>query len=162
MFTSLHDQLAEIGKACDERDIAVFGASSWGEFTRDGIELDSISVLLLDIPKECFYLRMDHLRGGDEETVTQAVAREALDRFDDPVMMLLISDLRTRGEAILQTLEQLLGPEAQVAGAGAGNTSITEPSHVFTADTQSPRRWRSLNSKGDFHHALPSVRRASL
>ncbi len=139
VFTSLHDQLAEIGQICDERDIAVFGASSWGEFTRNGIELDSISVLLLDIPRESFYLRMDHLVGGDEELVSQAVAREALDRYDNPVMMLLISDLRTRGEAILQTLEQQLGPEAQVAGAGAGNTSITEPSHVFTADTRSAR-----------------------
>jgi len=148
VFTSQHERLTDIGQAFDQHGVAVFGASSWGEFTRGGIELDSISVLLLDIQKDSFYLRLDHLEGGDEETTTETVVRQALDRFDDPVIMLLISDLRTRGEAILKTFELLLGPTAQVAGAGAGNTSISDPSHVFTATGISSRGMLTLVMDG--------------
>lgn len=139
VFTSLHEKLSDIAQSLKDHGIAVFGASSWGEFTREGIELGSISLLLLDLPEDSFYLRMDDLEGGDEEAVAEDVAREALDRFSDPLILLLISDLRTRGEAILQTYEQVLGSTAQVAGAGAGKTAVSEPSHVFTAGHVSER-----------------------
>lgn len=148
VFSSLHDDVSSIGQELARHRIATFGASAWGEFARTGIELESIAVLLLDMPEDCFYLRMEHLEGREEETVTQSIADEALARFDQPAVMVLISDLRTRGEVILETFEEAFGPEAEVAGAGAGKTRIHEPTYVFTSETQSDRGMLTLVMDG--------------
>ena len=139
MFCSLSRDIRTISQDLKGRGVAVFGASAWGEFARDGIERGSITILLLDIPADSFCLRLDELTGGDEEEATRAVAAEARERFERPVIMLLISHLETRGEAILETFEEELGAEVEVAGAGAGHTLITDPTYVFTNDAMSER-----------------------
>ena len=158
IFSSLFDKTPEIGAYLDGRGIAVFGASSWGEFAREGIERGSTSILLLDLPRESFYVRLDELEGGDEEAIAESVAVEAQARFEKPAMMILISDLRTRGEAILETFERVLGDSAEVAGAGAGMTAVNEPSRVFTSDRISPRALLSLVIDG---HSIRMITRAA-
>ncbi|MEQ9103359.1 MAG: FIST N-terminal domain-containing protein [Rhodothermales bacterium] len=149
VFSSLPDEIRTIGRYLQDHGVAVFGASSWGEFTRHGIETGSIAILLLDVPQECFYLRLEPLEGGDEEDVTRSVATEALARYRNPVIMALISDLRTRGEAILETFEDVLGDDAELAGAGAGMPSVNDPSYVYTADAESSRGILTLVIDGD-------------
>lgn len=149
VFTSLPEQIPEVYQILHARGIAVFGASSWGEFARDGVELGSMSVLLLDMPESCFYLRLDELSGGDEEAVTASVAEETLNRFAKPVVMVLFSDLRTNGEDILKTFEKVLGDDAEVAGGGAGTTAANQPSYVFTGEASSRRGMLTMVIDGD-------------
>ena len=144
VFSSLRDELEEMNAFLKRLGITVFGASSWGEFARGGIERGSTTILLLDLSREAFYLRLDELEGGDEEAATTLVAEEALSRFDKPLVLALISNLETRGEAILETFESILGDEAHVAGAGAGTNSVQDPSYVFTNETVSSRGLLSL------------------
>lgn len=152
VFSSLRDDLNEMLAYLHANRIQVFGASSWGEFARDGIERGSTAMLLLDLSEDFFYLRLDALEGGDEEKVTAQVAREAQDRFEKPVILVLISDLRTRGEAILETFEEVLGHAVHVAGAGAGTNSVQDPSYVFNAETVSSRGLLTLVMDGDRVH----------
>lgn len=152
VFCSLRDLIPEMSAFMSDHGIAVFGASSWGEFTRDGIERGSISVLLLDLPRESIFLSLEQLDGGDEEAAAERVARRAMERFENPALMVLISDLRTRGEAIVHTLEDVIGDGAQVAGAGAGTNSVTDPSYVFTRDVISNRGLLALIIDGSRVH----------
>lgn len=149
IFSSLWDEVREVCKLLKDREIEVFGASSWGEFTSEGIERESISILLLDLPRDFFYVRMDELEGGDEEVVTAEVAAEAVSRFEQPRILVMISDLRTRGEAILETLEKELGRTVEVAGAGAGTNSVAIPSSVFTSTNVSTRAMLTLVMDGN-------------
>jgi hypothetical protein len=144
VFSSLLDEVQKLEAHLGQYGIAIFGASSWGEFARDGIERGSISTLFLDLSPDYFYVRLDELEGGDEEAVKESVAREAMSRFERPVTMVLISDLRTRGEAILETFEAVVGKQAEVAGAGAGTTSVDEHSHVFSSKGISSRGMLTL------------------
>lgn len=152
VFCSLRDLIPEMSAFLSDHGIALFGASSWGEFTRDGIERGSISVLLLDLPTESFYLSLEQLDGGDEEAAAERIACRAMERFENPALMVLISDLRTRGEAIVHTLERVIGDGAQVAGAGAGTNSVQDPSYVFTRDVISDRGMLSLIIDGNRVH----------
>ncbi|NQV74003.1 FIST C-terminal domain-containing protein [bacterium] len=149
IFSSFRDDISKLGIFLKHRGIAMFGASSWGEFTREGVELDSVSALFLDLSTDYFHLQLNTLEGGDEERVAASVARAATERFGNPVFMILISDLETRGEAILKTFEEVLGPDAQVAGAGAGRDSLNSPSFVFNTDTICHRGFLTLIIDGD-------------
>jgi hypothetical protein len=88
--------------------------------------------MLLDMPSDAFYLRLDHFGDHQEEEVSAEIANEALERYSNPSFFVLTSDLRTRSEEILETFESILGPEAIVVGAGAGQDIIDKINNVFT------------------------------
>ncbi len=63
--------------------------------------------------------------------------------------MVLTSDLQTRSEEILETFEAVIGSEASVVGAGAGQDVIDRPNYVFTNDQISPKGMVTLVMDGN-------------
>jgi len=149
LFMGLNHDASEVGNAFSDNDIQLFAGNSWGEFTGGNIVNQTIAVMLLDLAPDAFYIRLDHFGDQDEEEVTAVVANDALERFAHPALMIVTSDLKTRSEEILETFESILGPEAIVVGAGAGQDILDLKNNVFTNDEISHKGMATLVLDGD-------------
>ena len=116
-FMGVKFDIASVQKTFRKHDVALFGASSWGEFTEGDIQDGTIAVLLLDLDAGSFDIRLDHFEGGDEASVTTGVAKYAQEQFDNPFFMVLTANLQTDMEAVLKVFESTIGPKVELAGA---------------------------------------------
>lgn len=139
VFMGIRHDRSRVQQAFARHGISVFGSSSWGEFTEGDIRDGTIAVLLMDMARDRFDLRVDDFEPGDETKVTAQVVQAARERFERPSFMVLTADLRTNGEAIVHTFESLLGPEVELAGAGAGMDLLNQENFAFTEERHTVR-----------------------
>ena len=120
VFSSIVHDLEELKTAFAEFDIDVFGATSSGEITNDGIHEDSISVMLLEISRDAYRL---NVFDGEEKTsneVGQEVGNWIKTVYNNPASMLMSAGLRADGEQIVKGITfgksmHIIGCRIQVA-----------------------------------------------
>ena len=134
VFSSIFYDLEELKTVFTEFDIDVFGATSSGEITNDGIHEDSISVMLLEISRDAYRLKVFDGKGKTSSEVGQAVGKWAKTIFEDPAFMLMSAGLRANGEQIVKgiiyTTERQVPLFGCLAGAGDPLTQL-EDTFVF-------------------------------
>ena len=77
VFASVKQDLEAISKMFDNAGIVVFGATTNGEFTGEGITEKSVAVLLLDINRDYFTIQFSELSEHNYRQTTQSIAKKS-------------------------------------------------------------------------------------
>jgi len=133
----------------EARDIAVFGATSNGEFIDGELSSGAIAVLLLDLPQSAFYMDTHELSEGAEFGISAQAAQQAKERFTNPVFFLTASHVETNAEALLRGIESIIGVDANVFGATAGMNMENHSSSVASCGRVMDRGMIILVMDGD-------------
>ena len=139
VFLSVKQDRDAISKMFDKAGIVVFGVTTNGEFTGEGITEKSVAVLLLDINPDYFTVQFSELSEENYRQTTQAIAKKALEKFAHPAFLIAGSNLETDAEELLHGFEDIIGMQVNVCGGMAGDDFSFSEQFVFTNGQSSNR-----------------------
>ena len=137
IFCSVSQDRMEISKLLDAEDIAIYGATSNGEFIDEVTEKLSTAIMLLDIKKEHFRIYFEELPEKNYREKTQGIARLAQETFSSPTFLIAGSHLETDAEQFLFGFEDVVGKHVNVYGCMAGDDYALTDQFVFTNGKES-------------------------
>lgn len=136
VFISIQQDRSAITDLLNEKDIAVFGATSAGEFIDEEISQAGIAILLLEMKKTDFTILLQSYEGQDMVAVGKAMGEEALTHFSNPSFLVCNSMvLQTRfidGRALIDGLEAAAGRNITLWGGNAGDDRRYKHTLVFS------------------------------
>ena len=138
VFISVSMDRKAVVELLDTRNILVFGCTTNGEFVDDITSKNAAAILLLDTNKEYFQIYMEEYPAKNYREVGQRTARKAKEQFDQPAFLIGISDPSADGEEVLRGIEDIVGPEVNAFGGGAGDDYAFSNTYVFTNHKDSP------------------------
>ncbi len=109
VFLSLKQDRGAICELLDKQEIAVFGATSNGEFIDEELGKESVVMLLLDINRSYFTLLFDEFPEKNYRKVAQGLAKKALAKFTNPSFFVAGSHMETDAEQLLFGFEDVVG-----------------------------------------------------
>jgi len=137
-FISKSQDRTAITDLLDEKNIAVFGCTTNGEFIDEVPEKASAAILLLDINKEYFQVYFEEYPEKNYREVARGIAQKAKARFAEPAFLIGISNAAADGEEILRGIEEVAGSEVTAFGGAAGDDYQFTETIVFTNKKESP------------------------
>jgi hypothetical protein len=139
VFVSIKQDRNAICKILDDAGIAIFGATTNGEFTEKDIGIESVAIMLLDMKREYFQLFFEEYPEKNYREVAASAANKTLERFSHPAFLISGSHMETDAEQLLFGFEDIIGRQVNIYGGMAGDDfSFTEPI-VFTNGQESNR-----------------------
>ena len=132
VFLSIAQDRDAVCKVFDDQDIAIYGATTNGEFIDSDIEKESIAVLLMDMNRAYFNVYFDEYQDKDPREASQGIAKEALRSFSKPAFLIAGSNLETDAEQLLFGFEDVIGKQVNVYGGMAGDDYLFTDQFVFT------------------------------
>jgi len=139
VFLSVKQDRNAISKVLDQAGIAVYGVTTNGEFTGDGITKESVAILLLDMNPDFFTILFSEFTENNYRQTTQAFAQKALEKFPHPSFLITGSNLETDAEELLHGFEDIIGLNANIWGSMAGDDFRFTEQFVFTNGQSSNR-----------------------
>jgi hypothetical protein len=139
VFLSVQQDRDAISNMFDKAGIVVFGVTTNGEFTGEGITEKSIAILLLDINPNYFNIQFSELSEENCRQTTQAIAKKALEKFAHPAFLIAGSNMETDAEELLHGFEDIVGMQVNVCGGMAGDDFSFKEQFVFTNGQSSNR-----------------------
>lgn len=137
VFISITQDRKIITSMLDKEGIAIFGATTEGEFTEEGVYSGSTAILLLDMNPEFFKIEMkDHSDGSAIES-GRYIGNFGLSNFSQPAFIISGSNIDTPGELIMEGLLEVVNEHTKVVGGMAGDDKHLEGNCVFTNDRES-------------------------
>lgn len=132
VFISIKQDWNAIRNLLDKKEIAVFGATTSGEFIDGDIEEGSIVMMLLDMNPE--YFKLAFLETGEQTTQENAIQLGEIGKktFKNPAFIIASGWLSTDGEHIVEGITQGFGKDVTIFGGMAGDDLILEGPLVFT------------------------------
>jgi len=132
VFLSIKQDWKAISNILSKREIAVFGATTAGEFIGGDIEEGSIAMMLLNINPEHF--RIQFLETGEHTTHENAmqIGIAGKNTFNNPAFIIASGWLHIDGEKIIEGIIEGFGNEVTVFGGMAGDDLAMQGPLVFT------------------------------
>jgi hypothetical protein len=137
VFLSLKQDRDAVCTILDAENILVYGATSNGEFTEDGVIEGSIAILLLDINPAYFGVLFEEYPEKNFRDVTRGMASRALKKFAHPAFLIAGSHVETDAEELLHGFEDVIGKHVNVFGGIAGDDFSFSDQYVFTNNKSS-------------------------
>ena len=136
VFLSVKQDRDSISTILDNQGIAIFGATTAGEFIDGNIGKESVAILLLDMPHSHFKVYLGNYGEEQPQRLAKAMAEKALQQFKHPAFILslglnVMADVGF-GESIIRSVESVTGPDVIIWGGGAGDDFDFKGSHVFS------------------------------
>jgi hypothetical protein len=132
VFLSMKQDRDEICKVLDNEGIAIFGATTNGEFIDESLGKESVAILLLDINKNYFRMFFEEFPEKNYREITKNIALKAKERFASPAFLIAGSNMETNAEELLFGFEDILGKEVNVFGGMSGDDYAFTEQFVFT------------------------------
>jgi hypothetical protein len=132
VFASVKQDRTALCKILDDAGISIYGVTSHGEFTGEGISAGEIALLLLDIDPAYFSIFLEEFTGNNYRQTSKMLTSKALEKFAHPCFLIAGSNLNTDAEEMLHGFEDILGKEVNVNGGMAGDDFVFRQSFVFT------------------------------
>jgi hypothetical protein len=139
VFLSMKQDRDAITAMLDKEGIAVFGATTNGEFIDEELGKGSIAILLLDMNPDYFKIFFTEYPEKNYREVAGEIARKAQDIFLHPAFLLSGSHMETDAEQLLFGIEDVIGKQVNVYGGMAGDDYAFTEQFVFTNHTSSNR-----------------------
>jgi hypothetical protein len=139
VFLSVKLDRMAIADVFDQHGLAIFGATTSGEFIDEVTEKEQAAVLLLDIKKEHFDLYLDEFPERNYREVAKGIALKAADKYKKPAFLISASHIETDAEQLLFGFEDALGKDVNVFGGMASDDYTFTEQFVFTNGMQSNR-----------------------
>jgi len=139
VFMSVKQDRDAVCAILDDAGIAIFGATTHGEFTEKEIGKESVAIMLLDMNREYFHLYFEEFPDKNYREVAAAMANKSLERFAHPAFLISGSHMETDAEQLLFGFEDIIGRQINIYGGMSGDDfSFTRPV-VFTNGKESNR-----------------------
>lgn len=137
VFLSVSQDRHAICRILDEADIAIFGATTNGEFIDEVTEKGSVAMLLLDINPDYFRVFFEEYRQKKYRETARLIAQKAKESFSKPAFLLAASNMETDAEQLLYGFEDVVGKDVNAFGGMAGDDFSFTQSFVFTNSLES-------------------------
>jgi hypothetical protein len=137
VFLSVSQDRKAIGKLLDAHGIAIFGATTSGEFIDEVTEKGTVVMLLLDIKKDHFQIYLDEYPGKNYRETARSIAQKANAIFSKPAFLISGSHMETDAEQLLFGFEDIVGTEVNVFGGMASDDYTFTEQFVFTNGKES-------------------------
>lgn len=137
VFISVKQDRKVIGDLLDNMNIDIIGATSCGEFI-DGHQSEGECVMLLfDLPKADYTILLEDIGERTQADAASNLARMALQKFNIPAFILCTTFLAVdgralEGETLMRSIEDVVGPQANIFGGMAGDDISFTGTYVFT------------------------------
>ena len=139
VFLSVAQNRNAICQILDEKNIAIFGATTHGEFIDDQLAKESAAILLMDLDPEYFSILFSEYPEKNYREVARSIAKEAQQLISNPTFLMTFSHLETDAEQLLFGFEDIIGKDVNVFGGGAGDDYNFSEQFVFTNNQSSNR-----------------------
>lgn len=137
VFISIEQDRKPIVSMLDKKGIDIFGASTVGEFTEEGIDTGSIVLFLLDINPDSFKIAIKDHADGSAINSGRYIGNVGLTTFKRPAFIISGSNINTPGELIMKGLLEVVDERTTVIGGMAGDDNQQSRNCVFTNDQES-------------------------
>ena len=139
VFLSMKQNRDAICELLDKQEIAIYGATTSGEFIDEDLGKESIAMLLLDINPDYFTILFDEFTEKNYRQVAQALAKQAVAKITNPSFLVAASHMETDAEQLLFGFEDTVGKQVNVFGGMAGDDYAFQEQYVFTNNKSSNR-----------------------
>jgi len=136
-FLSIAQDRKAITQLLDTKNIAVFGATTNGEFISEDTEKGSVAILLLDINKDYFKIYLEDYPEKNYREIAKGIAKKAKKEFEKPAFLIAASHLETDAEQLLFGFKDIIGKHVNVFGGMAGDDYSFTNQFVFTNGKES-------------------------
>ncbi len=137
VFLSVKQDRKAVCKILDDAGIAIFGATTHGEFTGEGVTAGQIAIMLLDINPAYFTIFFEEFSEKNYRETTQSIAKKSLGYFNNPSFLIAGSNLNTDAEELLHGFEDIIGKQVNVFGGMAGDDFAFKEQFVFNNNNES-------------------------
>ena len=138
-FISLKQDRDAICALLDKEGIAIFGASTHGEFIDEELEKGSFAILLLDINPSYFTILFAEYPEKNYREVASEIAKKAKNLFPHPAFLISASHMETDAEQLLFGFEDVVGKQVNVYGGMAGDDYAFQEQFIFTNNKSTNR-----------------------
>ncbi len=135
VFLSAMNEIEAICSLLDKEGIAIFGATTFAEFTEQDAENTGIAVLLLDINPAYFKIVLKDNGEGSGYEIGCQIGETGIKTFTNPAFIISSANYKIHGALIIQGMVEKAGANVSIVGGKAGDL-ITMEGKVFT-NTQS-------------------------
>ena len=139
VFLSVSQDRKAICELLDARDIAIFGATTSGEFIDEVTEKGTTVMLLLDMKKDHFQIYFDEYPEKNYRETASGIAKKAKTLFSTPAFLIAGSHMETDAEQLLFGFEDVVGKDVNVYGGMASDDYTFTEQFVFTNGKESSR-----------------------
>ena len=139
VFLSIKQDWKAISDMLSKKEIAVFGATTSGEFIDGDIEEGSIVLMLLDMNTD--YFKSMFLETGQLSTLENAklIGIKGKNTFKNPAFLIVSGWLTEEGENIIEGITEGFGDDVTIFGGMAGDDLSLSGPMVFTKDKSSDK-----------------------
>ena len=137
VFLSVSQDRKAICKLLDAKGIAIFGATTSGEFIDEETEKESAVILLLDINKDYFQIYLDEYPERNYRETSRGIAQKAKTKYAKPAFLISGSHMETDAEQLLFGFEDVVGKDVNVYGGMASDDYTFTEQFVFTNGKES-------------------------
>ena len=135
VFLSAMNEIEAVCSLLDKDGIAIFGATTFAEFTEQDAENAGIAVLLLDINPAYFKIVFKENEEGSGYQMGCHIGETGIKAFVNPAFIISTANYKTPGDPIIQGMVEKAGADVTIVGGKAGEMVDME-GKVFT-NTQS-------------------------
>ncbi len=139
VFLSVSQDRKAISGLLDRHGIAIFGATTSGEFIDEETEKGTVVMLLLDIKKDHFQIYLEEFPDKNYRETASGIASKAQAKFERPAFLISGSHLETDAEQLLFGFEDAIGKDVNVYGGMASDDYTFTEQFVFTNGKESNR-----------------------
>ena len=137
VFLSVSQDRNAICEILDKAGIAIFGATTNGEFINDEVAKNSTAIVLLDIKREHFMLLFEEFQSGNLTEAAESIAKKSRETFKKPALLMAASNVQNDVEEIIKGFENILGKELNLFGGMAGDDYTFTEQFVFSNQVSS-------------------------
>lgn len=138
-MVSLQMDRGILSKILTDQDIAVFGATTNGNFTGKDIDLAASSILLLEINPDYFTILIAGYPGKNYREVAAGMAAKALEKIKNPAFLIAGSHIETDAEQLLLGFADIAGENVNIHGCMAGDNFTFKDQYVFSGGQETDR-----------------------
>ncbi|MBI1342033.1 MAG: hypothetical protein GC171_03755 [Terrimonas sp.] len=120
VFLTDVEEINPVAAVLDAAAITIFGASTSDKFNEEGIDPDSIIVLLMDMNPAYFKLVLKDYNAAAVYEAASEVGTAGKNAFDHPAFIISTVDIKIPGEAMIKGLTDKAGMGVTVIGGVAG------------------------------------------
>lgn len=137
VFLSIKQDREVICKLLDNERIAIFGATTAGEFTDGEIGDGTAAIMLLDLNPLYFKVIFEETGDKDTKEIAKHFGAAGMQTFSNPAFIIASGGIGTDGEMIIRGIEEVVGHDVTIFGGMAGDDFTMTGTFVFTNNKSS-------------------------
>ena len=131
VFLSAMNEIEAVCSVLDKEGIAIFGATTFAEFTEQDAENTGVAVLLLDINPAHFKIVLKDNAEGSGYEIGCRIGETGAKIFANPAFIISSANYKIHGASIIKGMVEKAGEDVTIVGGKAGEI-INMEGKVFT------------------------------